>query len=56
MIAGEGYERPALEALIAAPRRRVVDQPAGYVDDERLVDLYRAAWVVASLAARRDGA
>lgn len=52
VIAGEGYERDALEAL-----RRSLDAEEwlhlpGRVSDEELVDLYRRAWVVASTSVR----
>jgi glycosyltransferase involved in cell wall biosynthesis len=54
VIAGEGYERPALEALLAARGAGSwIDLP-GFVDDAALVDLYRSAWVVAS-ASLREG-
>jgi glycosyltransferase involved in cell wall biosynthesis len=54
VIAGEGYDRPRLEAL-----RRDLGATAwitlpGRVDDGELVDLYRRAWVVASVS-RREG-
>ena len=52
VIAGEGYERPALEAHL----RRVgasdwIELP-GYLDDDALLELYRRAWVVASTSQR----
>jgi glycosyltransferase involved in cell wall biosynthesis len=52
VIIGEGYERPALEAL----RRRLgaeewIDLP-GRVEDDALVSWYRRAWVVASSSLR----
>jgi glycosyltransferase involved in cell wall biosynthesis len=51
-IIGEGYERPALEAVV-----REVDGTdwvtfAGHVSDNDLVAFYRRAWVVASTSAR----
>jgi glycosyltransferase involved in cell wall biosynthesis len=54
VIVGEGYERPALEAL----RRELgatdwVSLP-GHVDDAELVAWYRRAWVVAS-SSQREG-
>src|SRR5579884_1859906 len=53
-IAGEGYERPALEARIReAGAEHWISLP-GYVSDAELVDLYRRAWVVAS-ASLREG-
>jgi len=52
VIVGEGYERPALEAL----RRRYgaedwLDLP-GRLTDDQLVACYRRAWVVASTSLR----
>ncbi len=52
VIAGEGYERPALEALVASHRAGDWIGLPGFVDDEALVDLYRSAWVVASSSLR----
>ncbi len=52
VIAGEGYERPALEALL---RRHGAEEwltLAGFVDDDALLALYRSAWVVASTSLR----
>jgi len=54
VIVGEGYERPAIEAL----RRELgatdwVSLP-GHVDDAELVAWYRRAWVVAS-SSQREG-
>jgi glycosyltransferase involved in cell wall biosynthesis len=52
VIAGEGYERPALEDLI---RRSGADSwisLPGYVPEEELIELYRRAWVVASTSLR----
>jgi glycosyltransferase involved in cell wall biosynthesis len=52
VIAGEGYERPALETLIRGHGAGSwIDLP-GFVEDEVLVDLYRRAWVVASSSLR----
>jgi len=52
VIVGEGYERPALESLIAAHgAEEWIDLP-GRVDDADLVALYRRAWVVASASVR----
>ena len=52
VIAGEGYERPALEALVHAHGADDwIDLP-GFVDDDHLLDLYRQAWVVASSSLR----
>lgn len=52
VIVGEGYERPALEAL----RRELgadewLELP-GHVADSQLIDWYRRAWVVASTSLR----
>jgi glycosyltransferase involved in cell wall biosynthesis len=52
VIAGEGYERPALEALVAAHGAGSWIELPGFVDDQALVDLYRSAWVVASSSLR----
>lgn len=52
VIAGEGYERPALEALIHEHRAETWIELPGFVDDGALVDLYRSAWVVASSSLR----
>jgi glycosyltransferase involved in cell wall biosynthesis len=52
VIAGEGYERPMLEALVRARGAESWISLPGYVDDDALVDLYRAAWVVASSSLR----
>jgi glycosyltransferase involved in cell wall biosynthesis len=52
VLAGEGYERPALEALIRAHgAEHWIDLP-GFVDDDALLGLYRSAWVVASSSLR----
>jgi len=52
VIAGDGYERPRLEAL-----RRSLGATAwlllpGHVDDDEIVGLYRRAWVAASVSQR----
>lgn len=52
VIAGEGYERPALEALIRAHGAEGWIELPGFVDDDALVELYRTAWVVASSSLR----
>ncbi len=52
VIVGEGYERPALEALVAARGAGGWLSLPGYVSDRELVDLYRRAWVVASTSQR----
>jgi glycosyltransferase involved in cell wall biosynthesis len=52
VIAGEGYERPRLESLIRARGAESWISLPGFVGDDDLVDLYRAAWVVASSSLR----
>jgi glycosyltransferase involved in cell wall biosynthesis len=52
VIAGEGYERPALEALIHRSGAESWISLPGYVSEEALIDLYRRAWVVASTSLR----
>jgi len=52
VIAGEGYERPTLEALIRGYGAESWIALPGFVDDGALVDLYRRAWVVASSSLR----
>jgi glycosyltransferase involved in cell wall biosynthesis len=52
VIAGEGYERPALEALVRSHGAESWIELPGFVDDDALVDLYRSAWVVASSSLR----
>ena len=52
VLAGEGYERPALEALVRANGAEDWIELPGFVDDDALVDLYRSAWVVASSSLR----
>jgi glycosyltransferase involved in cell wall biosynthesis len=52
VIAGEGYERPLLESLIRARGAESWISLPGFVGDDDLVDLYRAAWVVASSSLR----
>ncbi len=52
VVAGEGYERPALEALIhAADAESWISLP-GYVPEDELIDLYRRAWVVGCTSLR----
>ena len=53
-IVGEGYERDALERLIAALGAEEWCELAGRVDDEELVRRYQSAWVVASTS-RTEG-
>lgn len=52
VIVGEGYEREAIEAVIAGRGADDWIQLAGRVDDDELIDLYRRAWVLASTSAR----
>ncbi|MHB1518606.1 MAG: glycosyltransferase family 4 protein [Acidimicrobiales bacterium] len=52
VIAGDGYERPALEALVHRHGAEGWLSLPGYVDDDRLLDLYRQTWVVASTSLR----
>ncbi len=54
VIVGEGYERPALEALVAARGAGEWLSLPGYLADDDLVALYRRAWVVTS-ASQREG-
>lgn len=48
VIAGEGYQRPVLEAARTRHRAEEWLSLPGRVEDEELVSLYRSAWVVAS--------
>jgi glycosyltransferase involved in cell wall biosynthesis len=52
MIVGEGYERPDLEAQIAAADAGPWFSLPGRLSDAELVDTYRRAWVVASTSVR----
>ncbi len=52
VIVGEGYERPELEARIAAHNAETWIELPGRIDDDELIDLYRRAWVLASTSAR----
>jgi glycosyltransferase involved in cell wall biosynthesis len=54
VVIGEGYERPALEALRAELGATEWVSMPGRVDDEELVAWYRRAWVVAS-SSQREG-
>jgi glycosyltransferase involved in cell wall biosynthesis len=54
VIVGEGYERPALEALREELGAADWISLPGRVDDGELVDWYRRAWVVAS-SSQREG-
>lgn len=51
VIAGEGAERPALEALIARHDATSWIQLPGRVTDEALVALYQRAWLLVSASA-----
>lgn len=51
VLAGEGSERRALEALVSARGAAGWLSMPGRVDDDQLVDLYQRAWVVASASA-----
>ena len=48
VIAGEGYERPALEREVARLGASGWLRLPGRLTDEELVDLYRRSWLVAS--------
>jgi glycosyltransferase involved in cell wall biosynthesis len=52
VIAGEGYERPALEGLIHEAGAESWISLPGYVSEDDLIDLYRRAWLVASTSLR----
>ncbi|MGI8794851.1 MAG: glycosyltransferase family 4 protein, partial [Acidimicrobiales bacterium] len=52
VIAGEGYERPMMEARRAALAAEEWLQLPGRLSDEEVVDLYRRAWVLAGASAR----
>jgi glycosyltransferase involved in cell wall biosynthesis len=54
VIIGEGYERPALEALRSNLGATDWLHLPGRVDDDELVSWYRRAWAVASTS-RREG-
>ncbi len=54
VIIGEGYERPALEALRHELGATDWVRLPGHVADEELVSWYRRAWVVAS-SSQREG-
>ncbi len=54
VIVGEGYERPALEALRDDLGATDWVDLAGHVSDDELVSWYRRAWVVAS-SSQREG-
>jgi len=52
VIAGEGYERAALEAQIRAGGATSWLHLPGRVDDDDLLDLYQRAWVLSSTSLR----
>ena len=52
VIAGEGYEREALEAQIRAAGASSWIRLPGRVSEDELVDLYQRAWVLASTSLR----
>jgi glycosyltransferase involved in cell wall biosynthesis len=52
VIVGEGYERDALEARLRETRADEWIVLPGHLTDEALIDLYRAAWLIASASAR----
>ncbi len=52
VIVGDGYERDALEALIAELGAETWVRLAGRVSDDELIDLYRRAWTIASTSVR----
>jgi glycosyltransferase involved in cell wall biosynthesis len=51
VIAGEGQERPALEALIRGHDAQPWITLPGRIGDDALIDLYQRAWVLASTSA-----
>ena len=55
VLIGEGYERPALEALRAELGAVEWVHMPGRVPDEDLVSWYRKAWVVASFPSAKAG-
>ena len=54
VIAGDGYERPRLEALRRSLGATAWISLPGHVRDDEVVGLYRRAWVAASVS-RREG-
>jgi glycosyltransferase involved in cell wall biosynthesis len=52
VIVGEGYEREALEARLRDTRADEWIAMPGHVTDEKLIELYRSAWLIASASAR----
>jgi glycosyltransferase involved in cell wall biosynthesis len=51
VIAGEGQDRPALEALVRQVGAEEWISLPGRIDDEALLDLYQRAWVLVSTSA-----
>ena len=51
-IVGDGYERVALEGVVRDLDAESWVRLAGRVDEARLVELYRSAWLVGSASAR----
>jgi glycosyltransferase involved in cell wall biosynthesis len=54
LIVGEGYERERLEAYVRDRGVQGIVELPGRLDDDALLELYRAAWVVASTS-KREG-
>jgi glycosyltransferase involved in cell wall biosynthesis len=52
VIAGEGLERPALEAQVRAEGAESWLRLPGRIGDDDLISLYRRAWVLASTSVR----
>ena len=52
VIAGEGYERPNLEAQIRRAGAEGWISLPGFVDDKELLELYQSAWLLASSSLR----
>lgn len=52
VIAGEGYERPALETLVHRAGAEAWLSLPGYLSEDDLIRLYRRAWVLASTSLR----
>jgi len=52
VIAGEGYERPALEEQIRRAGAEEWISLPGFVTDDELIELYRSSWLVASSSLR----
>lgn len=52
VIAGEGYERPALEELVERLGAGSWVSMPGHLSDDGIIDLYRRSWLVASSSVR----